>query len=498
MIVYEITSPTGKVYPNISNLKEFCEEYSLNYKGIKKRSYNENGIKKYAGWCFERIGQVEKLEYDSQSGIVKRIDSISIRNDILKNVLKDSIPNDKYDITADGGDIIIKKKDSPSSEIPKEKNEEFEKYSNYGLSSDELLQKAINENALLKKKVKELTVENSLSKIVSGVIKETVEAIDIPKKNFTSCNNNLNINSSKIEEEAILLLSDFHSDSVVSAESTTYLERYDFNVCSNRAEVLIDSTIKFIKKTLSNYNYRTLNLMCLGDMISGSIHGATLHNQFRNSIKGAMATGELISLMILDLAPHFEKIKFYGIQGNHGKFDNHKDYRSPQLNWDYLVYSYAVSRLQKLVDDGRLEYIIPNSWSYIATILGHRFHLSHGDDIRGSGNYYGISKRASRINSLYSGFVENNIDYYLLGHFHRHSEIQEQNSRLIMNSSAIATDQFSLNALSVCSTPTQLLMSVSERYGLTWRLPIQLRPQSDNWMELEKKKSRYSVNIMSD
>lgn len=546
MIVYKITSPTGKVYDNISNLKDFCEEYSLNFKGIRKRSYNENGVKLYAGWqvrkyddefdvldtdvhtdemaCFNCGSTYEYSDnhYCSKCGHglekrkkVKATDPTLIKNQILKNVFIPKQVTDNYKVTVENGNFVVKNKYIPDPsvepEIPepmkkvledfnepptKENNEEFNKYSQYGLTTDELLQKAIMENSNLKKKVKELTVENSINKIVGGIIKEAVPQVIISNPSYVAPSN-----KGKISEELILVLSDLHADQVVKSSAVQGLEEFNFNVACNRAEVLIDSVISFTKNTLNSYQYDTINILMLGDFCNGEVHNAEQFNHFKNSLKASMAIGELLSNMILDLSQHFKKVNVECVVGNHGrKMDgsgNHNiNHRTPLLNYDYLTYSYAASRLHKLIDSNVVNFNIPDSYSSILSIQDHNIHISHGHNIRGVGaGFYGLTKKTAKMNSLMAGFNKK-IDYYFIGHFHQSSSIPESNSTIFMSPAFIATDEFALNSLYACSTPSQFLCSIGKKRGITWRMPIMLRPPVDNWMELESKEpKRYNIRL---
>lgn len=506
---YQAIDPIGNTYNFITDLKDFCILKGLNYKGVRKKSY-VNGCKHYNGWKFCKvIGKINSTNNNtSRKTLHVNTNEIGIKNSSLYNL---TFGNKTYTCKecGDGNFTAIDLKsyvfecvacgaiynhlDQEYKEETKLDNPEFDRLKGYGLDENEILQQAINENSKLKKQIKELTIENSLTKILSSVIKESVSSLNY---NYKTPVNIISNKKSKIQEEAILLLSDLHADEVVKPESVGNMERFDFGVACRRAEVLVDSSINILKSTFNNYQYDTLNLILNGDLVQGTIHNSV--NCFENAIKGAMATGELISNMILDFANHFKKIKVSSVSGNHGRFDNKKNYNAPKLNWDYLVAYYAIARLQNLIDSGVLEYELPESWSHMISIYNYNIMIFHGDDIKSFQGipFYGIARKTSRLNSL-NASLNKKIDYYMVGHFHNSSQLTEVGSTTIMNGSFTATDAYAYNSLSVCSDPSQMLMSINPNRGITWRLPIKLRG-SDNWLEEEAKVGRYNIKLLGD
>jgi len=74
------------------------------------------------------------------------------------------------------------------------------------------------------------------------------------------------------EEDAVLLLSDFHAGEVVRAEELNGINSYNFDICTKRLKYLSDSIRDIVKNKLTGYKFKKLHILGLGDMVSGCIH----------------------------------------------------------------------------------------------------------------------------------------------------------------------------------------------------------------------------------
>lgn len=355
------------------------------------------------------------------------------------------------------------------------------------LTDSERFLRLTDENNRLKNEVKELTRESSLFKELSNVIESLPVITNIPEYIKPS-------KKGKIVENAILLLSDSHADQIITSERVQGLEDYNFKVACKRAERIVDTTITHLRDNLVGYEFECLNIFSLGDLVSGEIHGAIHHSQWQNSIKSSLAVGELFANMILDLSKYFPKINYIAVSGNHGRRSLKKDFKGAHENWDYLVAMTIKSRLQKLIDEGRLEVEIPNSWSAGVQIYGYNFVLNHGDCIKGLNGipFYGVERKTRRLTSI--GAVNNKIpNYYFFGHFHQGTSLTHTTGETFINGSWNSTDEFALDSMAGYSEPVQFLLGVHEKWGVTWRLPVRLRTK--NWKEEELSESRYKISI---
>lgn len=331
---------------------------------------------------------------------------------------------------------------------------------------------AIDERNTLRKQNKALLRENGLFVAMKDVIVENVTPI-APFKQVK-----VPSSDGKIEESLVLHLSDEHADSVIEPHSVGGLERYNLSIALRRAEVLVDTLLKFTQTTLSNYKFETLYILANGDHVNGDIHDATKHSAYKNAIRNALAVGQMHACMVRDLAPYFQEIKVICTSGNHGRRSIKKDYNEPWNNWDYLVHETARAYC---LDIKNVEFKIPESYSTCIDIEGYGFCVRHGDDIRSWNGipWYGIERQTRRLSSLHSS---NNkpVNYFCYGHFHNLSTQSTLEGEILINGAWPGTSPYAYNSLGVCGKPTQLLHGVHKEIGISWRLPILLKSEKEH------------------
>jgi hypothetical protein len=369
--------------------------------------------------------------------------------------------------------------------------------SEYEAQLEEGIIRVEDENRKLRTSLKVAKRESTLFKSLAHVIKDQPPFSSFAPYKPGAKTTSGRKNTSKIKESAILIISDIHGDQEILAKRTQGLEDYNFDVACIRAQHIVDTTITHLKDNMTKYDFDTLYIAGLGDFVNGDIHNAQEHSKWRNALKNSMGVGELIAMMITDLSVYFKKIVFCSVSGNHGRRQPKKDYRGAHNNWDYLVAAHACTRLQPLIDSGRLEVEIPDAWTLGLTIEGWNFVLNHGDDMKSWNGipHYGIERKTRRLSAIgaVNGFIPH---YYLYGHFHTLSTSQHTTGEVVMNGSWAGTDEYALEALGAYSEPYQWLMGIHKDYGLTWRLPIKLR--ANDWKTSEKKRSRYAITMFGD
>lgn len=368
--------------------------------------------------------------------------------------------------------------------------EEDKKLDSVGLTLEEKYGKILDDNTKLKTQLKEYQRESTLFKMLADTIKQSTTSLSVAP--YVLKNKN-----AKITESAVLLLSDLHADQEIISERVNGLENYNFDVACKRAERIVDTTISHLVDNMKNYNFERLYIFGLGDYVNGTIHQSNEHSKWKNSIKNSIGTGELIAHMIRDLSAYFPQIVFASVSGNHGRFTQKKDYRGAMNNWDYLVNTQIVTRLDNLIKENKLITIIPDAWSLGINIYGYNFCLNHGDDIKSFNSipFYGIERKVRRLTSI--GAVTNQIpNYFCYAHFHNIATQAHTTGEVFLNGSFQATSEFAYESLGAYNEPVQLLFGVHERWGVSWRLPVRLR--TPDWKKDEQKKSRYNIKIVGD
>lgn len=283
---------------------------------------------------------------------------------------------------------------------------------------------------------------------------------------------------SKIKESCILFLSDEHADTIVEPQQVGGLEHFNFPIALRRAEQLVDTTIKFTQSTMVNYEFNDLWVFAIGDHSSGEIHNATEHSEYRNAFKNSLAIGQMHALMFRDLATVFPRIHVIYLSGNHGRRTQKKDYQNPHNNFDYLIAKIAELHCANL---NNVDFLIPDSFTANIEIEGYGFSLAHGDDIRSYGgiSWYGINRKVQRLTAL-DASVNRKTSYFCFGHFHQPSILANLDGEVIINGAWLSTDPYAFNAITAWGVPSQWLMGVHKKNGISWRLNVRLRSEHEH------------------
>jgi len=284
---------------------------------------------------------------------------------------------------------------------------------------------------------------------------------------------------SAIEEHVVMHLSDGHHDQVITPEETLGFEQHDFPIACCRAEQYVDTVIDWCKGTLApKFDFRVLWIPAYGDHTSGEIHGHGNRSYYRNQFKNCLAIGQLHALMYRDLACHFDQVNVVYLSGNHGRRSTTKDYHGAQDNFDFLIGE--VARLH-CRDMANVSFLIPNAYSINLDINGVGFNFSHGDDVKGNGGipFYGMVRRQKGLSALHAMSGQQRVRYFCMGHHHTTSALSDLDGELLVNGAWVGTDPYSFNSFSGYREPAQLLHGVNPKYGITWRMNVKLRQESE-------------------
>lgn len=284
------------------------------------------------------------------------------------------------------------------------------------------------------------------------------------------------IQGKAIEETLVLMLSDSHCDQVVTPEEVDGLEDYDFTVAARRAEVLVEELLKFSLVSLSNFRFKKLVVLGLGDYTSGQIHNAHVRSYFGEQFTNDLAIAQLFAQMLRELSAHFETVEVLSVVGNHGrltdKIEFHKE--SVAANHDTLIMKIAEVHCAEIKN---LTFEFPAGLSTIKEIAGWNFFCHHGHGKKGSGETWARAKRKSQtIVPLHKGAVH----YFCSGHFHTEGQVTVSGGAAMLGNGAwLGCDQYSYQNIDEAGSPSQTIFGVHERNGVTWRLPIQLRTEEE-------------------
>jgi hypothetical protein len=268
-------------------------------------------------------------------------------------------------------------------------------------------------------------------------------------------------------ESWVIVLSDWHYGQLVKAVEVGGLSEYNPCIARKRLQLLADRIIRFLEY---HPNRPTeIVIATLGDMVDGSILRGNQQSNIEFGVCKQVIEGvEIISDFIILLSAHFQKIRFYGVYGNHARLTPNPKDAPPSENFDLLMYHFIQQRLKEIkgitVDYTEAQHMV-------VEINKHNFWLDHGDTVRGWAGYpyYGADRQKNNVQAMLQMFSEK-ADYMLMGHHHRLGYF----NNIVANGSFVGGDLFSIGKLRRMGIAEQMLFGVNEKHGIVWTRPIKL------------------------
>lgn len=335
----------------------------------------------------------------------------------------------------------------------------------------------------LQQRVKELNAKLTATHREQGLFQELAQVIRTtsvplpparqtkitPKKDATPC-------------DLVLLLADEHADEVVNCQASWGLEEYNFNIFRVRLQRLFDLVVEYSTIHLPRHHFERLWIFKLGDSINGDVHGHGPRNHFANTLKAALAVGDVEAQFVSGLLPFFEcGVHVVGVSGNHPRRSSagKKDFDGPLDNFDYLVGTQMATRLAPAIDEGRASVTLPEAWSAFVRVRNGLWALNHGDDATSYTGlpWVGFDRRNNRVQTALQTLNER-VNFFCYGHFHTPANFISGGAKSVHSGAWCAADTYALNRLAMAGEPQQDLMVIDDKpgtQGLILPIPIYVR-----------------------
>jgi len=340
------------------------------------------------------------------------------------------------------------------------------------------------------KAVKQLQRELATEQLLLDKIREVVSVLDIPKKLPQ-----IQRKEKKIDvREVIVAFADWHAGEKVELAQMEGRNEYNLDIMFGRIWNLLRGIVRIVDSQRNSFEIDTLNIDMLGDMVSGD----DVHDELRETNEFPILQTTLISAFITAqaiamLVPHFNLVRVTGVVGNHGRKTKKPAFKNKVFNnYDYLFYQLVSLHLRKYIEEGRIEFNIPQSPECITIRQGWSFLLGHSDQIKGYLGlpFYGFTRdtanqqKMRKLKSVISsnegmqsaedleGAIINfenarsvfGFDYREAGHFHTMAILD--NYSTILCPSIVGANEYSVNKLHVASSPAQALAFLSKKWGI--------------------------------
>lgn len=393
------------------------------------------------------------------------------QEDYLLEILEKEIQKRKYALSLDDVKNIAEEKGIPYRaflyQIPDLKKilKELYNINLFHIQNDKEVDKVKHENKVIKKELKYYKENDVKDEKLLEVLSNVVEEYTPFKFNPPYINKN-NFNS---DSEAAVQLSDWHFDELVDYEQMLGINEFSVAIAKKR----IDKLFKNIVKNSQIFGITTINLLMLGDMISGELHDLAENNELK-LIESILQLSDYTAQHIRNLTKYFDKIKILGLVGNHSRTHQKPRYKNKQKeNYEYLLYEVIKREVKKFAT-----FDLPGSYMKLHEIQDIPFLSLHGDIIRGGNGLNAIPGNLSRDISLLAGTLGKSgkrFDYVNMAHFHSSNITKAfQGAKIIMNGSLIGANEFSLGALKKGEEPIQNYYIVQKGVGVRFIDEIKL------------------------
>lgn len=266
-----------------------------------------------------------------------------------------------------------------------------------------------------------------------NLLSEAISKLEpLPKFDYVSKKVNTNSKS-----EAILMLSDLH----IGVDIDNFANKYNYTIAQQRLNKLVDDTIYYCNK----FNISQLNVVNLGDLISGIIHITIRLDQEFDVIQQVIKASELLANCLLKLSFSGFKIIYRSCTDNHSRTIANKNEAIEKENFYRIIDWYLSLRLK----DTNIIFSNDN----LDESLG-RFKLLNGQLVMFS---HGHLDTKNCVFQNYVGATKEFVDYILLGHYHSFSIKTFQQCQVFINGSIVGADQYATQKR-LFSKPTQTLL----------------------------------------
>ena len=279
-------------------------------------------------------------------------------------------------------------------------------------------------------------------------------------------------------QSAVLLLTDTHVGAVVKPSQTLGFGGYDFDTFLRRLKFLEGGVESILSDHVST-DVPELVICMGGDMLHGALSHGVEAGQVNTLFQQYFGAGHALAQFLRAVSRLVPKVRIHTAVGNHTRWQNQKkmptDNRYSNLDQMLYVYTQALTKELKNV-----------TWNLdaqpfaIFDVQGFRFHLSHGDNLRGGDKALGIPNHSvgrliSSTTQLFGKHGEVAPHYYLTGHLHRSISLPHARGSVIVNGGFPGLDGFGLSAGFAPVDPSQTLFFVHPVYGKTAHFDIQLK-----------------------
>lgn len=283
--------------------------------------------------------------------------------------------------------------------------------------------------------------KESYSEMVKRIICENVEPTNL-KVQYHTFNSNTDL---------LVHLTDIHT----GIEINTWNNTFNQDILKERIEKFTSEILKIRDLHKSENCY-----LVIGEILSGIIHNNLRLQNNMDLMEQFKYISELISVMLIKIANHFNHIYVYVTPGNHSRISPKKEDSLDGENMDVLLPFYLKAKLQNINNIDICENNIDPEIAMF-NIRGNNVFASHGH----KDNHASVVQNFTMMFGI-------KPDIVLLGHRHLNGLTTVYNAKVIESGCCSGTDQYAMS-IRKTNRPEQTI-SVVGQDGLVCLYDIQL------------------------
>lgn len=274
------------------------------------------------------------------------------------------------------------------------------------------------------------------------------------------------------------MLSDVHFAEVVNPREMMWLNAYDPAIAELRLHRFFEGAVRIVKEILGNMNIQGIVQMWTGDFFSGDIHEELVETNAYPVLPAVLTLRDLLVAGVQLMRQEVGLVHIEAVPGNHPRLTKkpkHKGYATSNLDW--LLYHLVATEFR---DDPNVTFRISGSTDQQVTVLGHRYHITHGDQAKGGSGISGAvnplmildhrkRKWATQTNNVY--------DTLALGHWHQALKLPG----VMANGSLVGYSEYSIQKNFPYAPAQQQFWLTHPTRGIIFDTPIFVESEAEGW-----------------
>ena len=294
----------------------------------------------------------------------------------------------------------------------------------------------------------------------------------------------------------VTMWSDWHWGEKVRPEEMAGVNEFNRKIAKQRLKKLVGSIVNLTDNHMGKLQVPGIVVCLGGDMISGDIHEELQDTNDGYTQEIMLELQDELVTALTVMADHYGKVFVPCVVGNHGRM-SHKPRAKGRVftSFEWNLYNQLERHFR---NDKRFRFLIPSETDAPFTVLGHRFHLTHGDSlgVRGGDGIIGcigpIARGAMKVGRS-EAQIGRDFDTLIMGHWHTYIPRGDA-APVIVNGTLKGYDEYARIFLRVPYTrPSQALWFVHAKYGITAQWPIflddrRVSADSADWVRFEQRR----------